>query len=195
MLQSVSFGTRGAPPGGKGQRTGVGQDRNQQHPRRFAMRQLESLPAHDVQDGQRNPQDKKREGPDQTAKGHGEDHAAPRTRAFGRAGVFLVQDLVETVEDTADADDDVAPGSAFCFAVLDRAAADGAAGFAAVFGGRGVAVRDYEHACDGYCHGEGFVEAEFVFQKGDAEGVGKEGRTVVDGRQVARGCEVDGYVP
>ena len=179
--------------GGKGRRTGVSEDGNEEHPRGFAVWQLERLPAHDVQDGQRDPEHEQGEAADQAAERHREDHAAPRAGALGRAGVLLVQHLVQAVQHAADADDDVAPRPALHRAVLRAAAA--ALGAAGLFGRRGVAVGDDEHAGDRDRDGEGFVDAELVAQERDAEGVGEEGGAVVDGGEVARGGEVDGDVP
>ena len=145
-----------------------------------------------MQHWERDPQHEQREAPDQAPERHREDHAPPRAGALGRAGVLLVQHLVQAVQHAADADDDIAPRAALHLAVVLRTTALGAAGF---FGRGGVAVCDDEHAGDGDAHGEGFVEAEFVVQQGDAEGIREEGGAVVDGREVARGGEVHGYVP
>ena len=146
-----------------------------------------------MQDRQRDPQHEEREAADQAPEGHREDHAPPGGGPLGRAGVLLVQHLVQAVQHAPDTDDDVAPRAALHLPVLRAAAA--ALGGTGLLGRGGVTVGDDEDAGDRNRDRDGFVDAEFVVQEGDAEGVGEEGRAVVDGGEVAWGGEVDSDVP
>ena len=64
-----------------------------------------------------------------------------------------------------------------------------------MFGGRRVAVRDRQYACDGHGDGEDLVKAQLVFQQWNTEGICEECGAVVDGGQVAGRCEIDRDIP
>jgi len=60
---------------------------------------------------------------------------------------------------------------------------------------RRVTIRDNEHADAGDDDREDLIFPDRFFQQEDAEDVGKKGRAVVDGGEVAGSGEVDGDIP
>lgn len=149
-----------------------------------------------MQDRDGEPEHRQSEEANHAPEGVGEEHAAAGTASVGRTGDLFVQHFVEAVEDGADADDDVAQCAVIGFLFLrGRGSARAAPGLAAVFAGRRVAVGYDEDAGDGHGHGEDFVPAEFLVEERDGEGVGEEGRAVIDCGQVGSSGLVYGDVP
>ena len=87
---------------------GVGEDGNEHHPRRFTARPLKRLDARVVQNRQGDPEHEEREAADQTPECIRKQHAPHGARPLWRTGQLLIQHLVESVQDTADTNNDVA---------------------------------------------------------------------------------------
>lgn len=174
---------------------GVGQDGHEDEPAGGGFGDLEALNVEPVQEGEGDPKNSEGEEADARAEDVGEDGAADGGDALGGAGIALVEDLVEAVEDGADADDEIAGESGARREVFGprRRGRGGGGGF--VGGGAGVAVRDDEDAEDGDEDGDGLVRAEGLFEDGHGEGVGEEGAAVVYGSEVRGRREAHGNVP
>ncbi|KFY38550.1 hypothetical protein V495_06484, partial [Pseudogymnoascus sp. VKM F-4514 (FW-929)] len=96
---------------------GVGEDADAHHPSCLSAGERKRLKTRVVQDWQRDPENKEGECTDEGTKGVCEDHATAGAAACRRAGEALVEDLVEAVEDGADANDEVSSEAVlgFCF--------------------------------------------------------------------------------
>ena len=167
------------------------------------IRNLEPLNLHKMQERQRNPEHEEREGANARAEGIRKHHPPPGTGPIRRTRHLLIQHLIEAIQHAANPDHHVpqraTPGLGIRRVIRPARAP---ARLGAVFGGGGdgllgaaVAVRDHEHARDGDGDGDDFGPAQALVQQRHGEGVGEEGAAVVDGREVARGREVDGDVP
>ena len=149
-----------------------------------------------MQEGDWKPQHTQRKGANQTTKEVGENNALVGCGALWRTRKALVQHLVKSIQHTANTNDEVAECAVLSFLRRRRLIAAGATSrFGAVFSGRGVAICDDEDAGNGHGHGNNLACADFFVENGDAEGVGEEGRAIVNGSEVT-GCGlVDGHVP
>lgn len=168
---------------------GVGQDGQENQPARRGVGDFETLNVEPVQEGEGDPEHGEGEEADAAAEHVGEDGAADGGHTLGRAGVALVQDLVEAVQHGTHADDEVACEAGACTGV------GGAGHGRRRLVGAGVAVGYDQDAQDGDHDGDGLVHAEGFFENRHGECVRKEGAAVVYGGQVGRGRQAHGNVP
>lgn len=143
-----------------------------------------------MENGQRNPENKKGEAPNETAKSVGKDHATAGTRALRRASISLIEHLVQSIEHTANSDNDVSEQSIFCLIMrfADRA-------ICSLLAFVPISIRDDKNPNNRYHDGKHFVKAKLVVEEGYGERIGKEGGAVVDRGQVTGRCHVDRDIP
>lgn len=160
------------------------------------MRQLKNLPTHIIQQRQRDPQKTQRESSNETSKRVRKDNALGWIRAFRGARKPLVQHFVQSVENRAHADDEIAKGAVLGFAGGGSLLAAGAAPrFGAVFRGGCVAVRYDEDTRDGDGYCDDLARPDLLVQDRDTEGIRKESRAIVNRRQIARRRQVHSDIP
>lgn len=165
--------------------SGVHDNTGEEHPSSVTCGQGEGLNASPMEDRQRHPKDCESEGANAGTERVGENHSAARGNAVWRASKALVEDLVQTVEHGADADDQVASQALAGFLLVRRI----------VVSGTGVAISDNENAGDSDEHSHGLVEAQRLLQQWHREYVGEKRGAVVDCRQVGRRRQVDCDIP
>ena len=149
-----------------------------------------------MKNGDRDPEDEQGKGSNAAGKGIGEDHASSRTAVLRRTGNLLVQHLIETIQDASDPNDNVAESPRGCLMLgWSLGSTSTSARFRAVLARCCIAICNDQYTDDGDGDSADFTPPQLLLQQGYAKSVRKEGRAIVNGRQIGRGGHIYGDVP